>query len=330
METLQEKPTTLSSNSFLSSEAIKMKISVALTKKHGNYNAALNQVRSAVVTKENFKESQEYVKRLTSFIRLVDDFRTEMKAPHLNYGRAIDAAAKEFISPFEVEKNIFQQKLNIIGTEIEREEREKRMQEEKKKAIETEINNFVLDYSVKIASATNNEQLLGYERLINLEKANKSKYANQLSLLIERCNELTSKIKDQKELIKLKDSIEKEKKEAESSGNDAKLEEIIEKEQIIQDKIVENTILVQEIAANNAISHEKTTKNDEVKARRTVWKAEIFDEKEVLKKANDMLDISLNMEKVRQSINTLKAAGVFNGKSEVIINGIRYFQEKTF
>ena len=108
------------------------------------------------------------------------------------------------------------------------------------------------------------------------------------------------------------------------------MDEILQKEQLIDEKIVENTILIQETASNNAILSTSDQNLGEIKARRTSWKAEILDEKEVLKKAKDMLDISLNVEKVRQSINTLKAAGVFNGKSEVIINGIRYFQEKTF
>ena len=315
---------------FLPPEAIKMKISLELTKKHGNYKSALEQMRAAIVTKENFKDAQNYINQVISFIKFSDDLRSKIKAPYLAYGKAIDAAAKEFIAPFETEKNIFQQKLNVVGLEMEREEREKRLEAERKQAIEREINNFILDFSVKIASATTNEQLLGYERLINLEKANKSKYANQLPLLIERCNDLTSKIKDQKELIKQKEAIEKAKKEAEKTGDDEKLDEILQKEQLIEDKITENTILVQETASNSAIIPTSEKNTEEIKARRTSWKAEISDEKEVLKKAKDMLDISLNAEKIRQSINTLKAAGVFNGKSEVIINGIRYFQEKTF
>jgi hypothetical protein len=150
-------------------------------------------------------------------------------------------------------------------------------------------------------------------------------------LLIERCNELTSKIKEQKELVKEREKIEAEKKKAEESGDEDKLNELMTKEQSIDDKISENTVLVQEAAANSLIPI-----NDDgdtavmVKARRTIWKAELVNSKEAMKKAPELLEISLNNEKIRDTINTLKDAGVFKGKSEYLLNGIRFFEAKTF
>jgi hypothetical protein len=52
--------------------------------------------------------------------------------------------------------------------------------------------------------------------------------------------------------------------------------------------------------------------------------------KDAVKKSIEMLEISLNATKVRDSINTLKAAGAFKGKTELLVNGIRYYEEKTF
>lgn len=319
-------------NGFLPPDRIKGFIALMLTKKFGNYQQAIDALRNLYVGRDNFEKAQDTIKSVNSFLNAIEEHRKQEKEPFLEQGRTIDKVHKEFAEPIAKERDVIQGKLNVIGKEIEREKQlEQQRINERKQRIDA-MNNFILDYSLKIASATTNEQLLGYERLINLEKANKSKYADQLPLLIEHCNELNAKLKEQKDLIKERDRIEEEKKKAEKAGDDEKLNELQQKEQEIQDKIYEKTVEVQETASNNAISSDIVSQDDTAgaKARRTTWKAEIQDENIAIKKAKDMLRIELDPEKVRNSINTLKAAGVFSGKEEVVINGIRYFQEKTF
>lgn len=311
---------------FLPPEKLKAKIGVMLTKAYGNYQHVLEQLRNAFVGKDNVKEVQDMMRNVNSFLTTIENARKADKEPFLEQGRLVDKAYKDFATPFEEAKGIVQQKLNIVAKELEADERKKREEKEKQQRITDLINQFILDYSVKIASATNNEQLLGYERLINLEKANKNRYADQLPLLIERCNDLNTKIKEQKDLIKEKERIEEEKNKA----DDEKMEELLQKEQDIAAKMEENTILVQEQAANSLILNNDQEEQEGVKARRTTWKAELVNVKDAVKKSIEMLDISLNTTKVRDSINTLKAAGAFKGKTELVVNGIRYYEEKTF
>lgn len=316
----------------LQPDKITLQISISLTKQYGNYNEALNQARNASVTEENILQAQQFLRNINSFLKAVDDHREKMKRPYFEAGKAIDTAHKAFGKQFEEAKVALQAKVNTVAQEkIKRLEAEKQKLQ-KEASIKQAVNDFVLDYAVKIASATTNEQLLAYERLINLEKANKSKYADLLPLLIERCNDLNSKIAEQKLLVKEKEKIEAEKNLALSKENDEKAQMLAQKEQEIADKIRENTIRVQEQASEAVFSNSDVGEVVESapKARYTAWKAEIFNEKEAIKKASDLLKISLDPDKVKTSINLLKDTGVLDGKTEYVLNGIRYFVNQTF
>ncbi len=313
---------------YLSPEQIKAMIGILLTKKYGNYQAALQQLKTAVVAEDNIEEVQKMMRNINSFEKTVDEHRKDMKEKPLNYGRIIDAAHKEFIEPFVKEKNEIQAKLNAVAKIVADKAAKEASEKAKKAELITRLNQFILDYSVKIASATTNAILLDIERVINLEKGRKDVYGDMLPMLVERCNDLTEKIKQQKDLVKEREAVEK----AKSGANDAELEKLLEKEAEIDSKIQDNTVFVQEIASNNLIITDNSLENtiEAPKARRTTWKAEIVDAATAVKKAKDMLDIILNAEAVRQSITTLKGAGAFTGKEELIVNGIRYYLSQTF
>jgi hypothetical protein len=269
---------------------------------------------------------------VNKFESFLESKRKADKQHALEYGRIVDATYKEFSEPIEKAKLEIQKKLNDVAKEKEAKAQKERQELLRKQEITSNINKFVLDYSVKIAAATTNEQLLSIERLINLEKGNKNRYEEQEQLLIERCNELTGKIAEQKKLVKEREAIEKEKEEAKKSGDDAKVEELEFKGAELDSKIEDNTIYVQENAANSLIEvgNEELDSIESPKARRTTWKAEIQDINVAIKKSKDLLKIELEPEKVRTSIATLKGAGAFDGKEELIVNGIRYFQEKLY
>lgn len=316
---------------FLPPERLKAQFGIELTKKYGNYQKTLDELKKIIISEDNIEEVQKLMKGINSFLKSSDDLRKEMKEPFFRQGKAIDDVYKEFSTPIEVIKVDIQKKLNDVAVAKAKKIELERQRLQKEQQIKETINNFILDNSVKIASADSNEQLLSLERLINLEKANKSKYGDLLPLLIERCNELNSKLAEQKVLVKQKEELLKQQEKAKEAGDDDKLSELKAKEQEIENKIADNTVTVQEQAANSIITNSNELDElDEVKARRTVWKAEIQDVKEVMKKASQMLDISLNAEKIREAISTLKDAGTFKGKTEVVVNGIRYFESKTF
>lgn len=322
----QESPKT-----NLSPAVIESKISLALTKSEGNYQQVLKQVLEYEVTEDNFTDAQELNKKVIKFLSFVEDHRSDEKKPYLEAGRTIDAAHKKFATPFEDAKNKLQGKINVIGKKIE--EAAKKAKEEKDRIanLVALINQFILDSSTKIAAATTNEQLLSIERLINLEKGNKSRYQDHLPLLIERSNELTAKIKEQKELVKELERVENEKNEALATGDDEKAQDLLDKSAILGAKIEENSILVQETASKSVILPEIVAPEIEMPStRRKSWKYEVQDIKETMKKRPDLLDVSLNHKAVSEVLKTLKDTGVLNGKSEYVLNGIRFFQDVNY
>ena len=53
-------------------------------------------------------------------------------------------------------------------------------------------------------------------------------------------------------------------------------------------------------------------------------------EKEVMKKAPELVVFTLDKDKVDAVLKTMKDTEVLNGKTEMIVNGIRYFEQKTY
>lgn len=310
---------------------IESKLGLDLMKAEGNYQQVLKQVLEYDVTTDNFEEAQALNKKIISFLSFGENHRAEEKKPYLEAGRVIDAAHKKFLTPFEEAKTQLQKKINVVGKKIE--EAAKRALEEQQRidGLKNAINSFILTFSAQIASATTNERLISIERIINLEKANKSRYQDHLPLLIERCNELTTKIKEQKELIKELERVEEEKNKALETGNDEQAQGLLEKSALLEAKIEENSILVQETASKSVILTEIVAPEVEMPStRRKSWKYEVQDIKETMKKRPDLLDVSLNHKAVSEVLKTLKDTGVLNGRSEYVLNGIRFFQDVNY
>lgn len=310
---------------------IKSKLSLDMTKTHGNYQQLVKQMLEMEVTDSNFEEAQLLLKKLITFLAYVDDHRTTEKKPYLEAGRMVDAAHKEFATPLEAAKSKLQEKVNVVGRKKEEEAKKAREEQERITNLQAQINQFILDASIKIAAATTNEQLIQIERLINLEKANKSRYQDHLPLLIERCNDLNDKIKDQKQVVKELERVEEEKKKAMQAGDDKKMQELLQQQEILDNKMQENTVLVQETASKGVIATEILAPEvDMPNTRRKSWKFEIFDQKEALKKRPELFDVELNFKRTSEVLKTLKDSGVLTGKTEYVLNGIRFFEEKNF
>lgn len=307
---------------------VESKLNLDMTKAHGNYRQLVASVLSWEVTDENFEESQELIKKIMTLLKYTEEHRENEKRPYLDAGRTIDASHKQFAAPFEAAKKQLQDKLNIVGRRREEEAKQALAEKQRIEGLQNQINSYVLDASVKIAAATTNEQLLSIERLINLEKGNKSRYQDHLPLLIERCNELTEKLKEQKAVVKEMERLELEKQKAIEAGDDEKVEKLLQQAEILDNQAQENTILVQEIASKSVIVTEIVAPEINMpNTRRKAWKFELLDVKEVMKKRPDLLDMSLNNKAVSEVLKTLKETGVLTGKEEYILNGIRFFQD---
>lgn len=315
----------------ISPALIEMEVGLDLTKAEGNYQQALKQVLEYEVDESNFEQAQALNKKIIKWLSFVENHRKEKKEPYLEAGRVVDVGHKKFSTPFEDAKNQLQAKINVVGKRMQDAATKVKQEQDRIDGLKNAINIFILDASSKIAAATTTEQLLSIERLINLEKGNKGRYQDFLPVLIERSNELTAKIKEQKDLVKELERVAEETNRALEAGNDEKAQELMQKSELLGAKIEENTVLVQEVASKSIISTEVLTPEiDMPNTRRKVWKFEAQDIKETMKKRPDLLDVSLNHKAVNEVLKTLKETGVLTGKGEYVLNGIRFFQDVNY
>jgi len=311
--------------------AIQGKFNIALTQ--SKFQQLANKADSLVYNEDNLQEIAEFLKSLRAVKKAIDETHKEGKAEALKIGRDWDAAKNTFTAQVTSIEEKPQAEYSRICREIEQRrldaEREKQRVLNIKQGIETNALKFAND----IAGCTTVDRLAYVERMINLEKGRKEKYEEFLPDAIARFNELNSLLATQKVEVKRLEEIKRQEEEARKAKDDEKLIELQQRREESENIIEEAKIVVQETAVQQSLNSHVEYADvvmPEVKARRTTWKFEMVNEKEVMKKAPELLIVSLNEEKAREVLKTLKDTNQLDGKQELILNGIRYYEQKTF
>jgi hypothetical protein len=313
---------------------VKGEFNIELTRQFNNYQNIINEANAVLFTPDNLAEAGEVLKTVRSVIAKIDKLREAKKAPYLENGKKIDAAAKELSTPLQEVLDRKTGEYRTVAEQVKKQQEEIRIENERVQGVQRLINDFILDASQRIAGSKTADEIVQVEKLIGSHKVNKSRYQEFLPDLVKRTDELLPLIKEQKESIRQLDELNKKKEEAEKSGDDAALLDVMERQELVESKIEEGKVLVQEAAVNQATSADvvvpEVVAPSMPNARRTSWKAELIDAKEAFKRSPELLEISLNASKISDSIKTLKNAGLFSGKTEVVIGGIRYYEEKLY
>lgn len=306
------------------------------------YETALQALTSYQITEDNIAEAQNKLVRAKRFLTKFDDIKTKGKEQALAETRMWDKAFNSLKKPLEDEIAVKQKKLNEVAAEQARKKKEADDEEARKNGIKTAIDNFIIDQSQAIAGCTKREELVTIEKMIGSHKGAKTRYAEFLPDLITRSEALTILIKEQKQTIEHLEQLEKDKKVAEEKGDDGALIALEDKKDELIGKIEETKVIVQETAINQAVKGESVEiarpHFNTIGARRTTWKAMLvkkpegsLDQKELEKafKAG-LLKCEIDPEKTRTVLDTLKSSGSLKDKTEIIVNGIRYYEEKTY
>lgn len=321
--------------SLITQEKVLGMMSIALTKQQLSVQKLQDEADKLEFTEENIPVISAFLAKLNSIDKVTEETHKEIKAPYLEAGRTCDAAKNSNIAITSSIRTPVQSKFTTLCADVDRKKKEAALEEQRKANIKQGIENNVIEFSAKIAACTTNEELLAIERIINLEKSmqRQSKYGEFHGDAIAKYDTVLKPIlKDQKEKIQHKEELEKKIKAAEEKNDVIKLDELQAKKESVDDEILQNAIKIQENAINNA-SFEIVPQAEEVfadtKSRRS-YTIEISDEKEALKKAKDLLDISINTSAANAVLKTLKDSGVFKDKAEIVINGIKYSEIKNY
>lgn len=324
---LEQKPKSISL------EVAKAEINVALTQQNMFIQKLQDEADALVFNEDNLQAIADFIKKVKKAEGVVADKHEEIKRPFLESGRNCDAAKNAILSSTSVIKNGVSEKYTKLCTDIQKRKDDEAREEQRKRGILQGIENNVIDFSNRIARCETNEELLAIERIINVQKSPSSagKYGEFHTQAIAKYDEVLKPIlKDQKEKVKEKERIAAELKEAERLNDAAKADELKARQEVVNEEIQYNQVKVQEAAINQTPIYVPTYAKEvfpEVKARRTTWEIELVDKKDAIKKAPELLDISLNKEAAKLVLKTLKDSGSLDGKKELILNGIKYYEK---
>ena len=315
-------------------DAVKQKISIALTKATISIQSMQDEADSLVVNDEpeNLTKVAEFLAKCKKADGIIGTEHEAGKKPFLEGGRMWDAAKKDLLAATAAVKNPIQEKYTAVCNEFDRRTREAEQKRTPERQILDGIESKVLSFSQQIAACQTKAELTGVERLINLEKSpnRAAKYGDHHQKAISRYDEVLLPIlKDQKTKIEEKEALEIE---LNKTNDAAKHEELTQQLEEKQNEILQNQVKVQEqaLVQEQPGVIEPEIVMPTIKTKRTDIVCEIVDLALVFKKAPHLLNIELKTIEAKKQGQLLKDAGIFGDKDEAVVNGIKYTIKKSW
>lgn len=321
------------STKLVTIDSAKVSLNLSLTKVQLGVQQINDAESKLVYNEDNLDEIRKFIENARKAAKSVEDERVLLKAPYFEAGKAIDAAAKDIVSQFSPALERAVNKLTQISKEIEA----KRLREHQEKArvdgIKNGINANLASFSQSIAACETSQQLIDIERRINLEKANKNKYAEFYDEAVASYSTLNAILTTQKEKVRELEDAKAQLEAAKVSDDDEKIIQLTEKVESVAESVELNKVKVQDAAFEIQTSPEPIPETQTVfptvKARRTTWKWEVVDLKETAKKMPDWVVTSANDTHIDAYLKAKRAEGL-NGQTEFTTAGIRFYEEKTY
>jgi hypothetical protein len=320
---------------IVSVETVKGAINIAITKVGTSIQALQTKADSFAFNEDDKDEISEFINLLKKVKKAVETTHKEGKAPYKERADAWDDGKKVMLALIDGILNPTDAKFQALARQIE----EKKLAQERDKlrikAIQDGIQANLIQFSSKIGACNTTKELTATESLINLEKSEsrKPKYMEFHDDAIALYNKiLLPKIKEQKEKVKQKEDDERQIKDAENANNPEKIDELSAKKEDILNEIEQNKVDVQQDVVYGEDLFQITPVEEilpDVNLRETI-KFEIVDLLAAVKKCPELLEVNIKFREAQKLAMTLKDAGSFNGKSELVVNGIKFFINKQY
>ncbi len=298
-----------------------------------NYQKALQDAENITFTKETLEQDYSLLIKIREVIKKIAEIHKVKKEPYLKAGKLVDQIKNDLTSPLEDILNRKTEEYKQLAEEIRLENERKAKEAQRVKGIYTRINDFISEKTISLTNCQTDTEMLAIERLINLEKSRVNIYEEFLPDLVEKINLLTPLIKQQKDTIRQLEKQKEAELAAAEKGDDQKQFDAIEAQEALIQRIEEQKVRMQEKVINEftaAPSYVSEVLPEVPKARRTTWKFELSDVQEALKKAPDWLTIEINNDVVKEHLKKMKESGQLKDKTEITINGIRFFENKEY
>jgi hypothetical protein len=253
----------------------------------------------------------------------------KVKKPYWDAGKACDAGKKLVFGEFERIEGMFNAGYERLLRELAEETRLANLKIAQDAAILKGIEDNVIMFSNLMVAAITRKALTEAESRINLEKSpsRATKYGEHHAKAIQRYDTvLIPIIKDQKKKVDELEELNRKLLEAEANNDPDSMDILMEKVDEKSNEILQNHAVIQEAALNQDSFPviEATEVLPSFKVKRTNYSFEIADLDVAIKKARGLLDITVNNAAAREVLDGLKEKNAFEGKDEVIVDGIKY------
>lgn len=314
---------------LITPQLVQLKINGEIVKSKLSLSDLEKRALAVVKNEDNLKEMAAILKDLKSIDDLAEAKFKEVKAPYWDAGKACDAGKKLVLDQTVRIRGMIQKDYDKLLGDIDTRKRLASAKKAKDDAILQGIESNVITFSNMIVAAADKKALLSVESRINLEKSpqRQTKYGEFHAQAIARYDSvLLPIIKDQKKKVEELEALNAELLGAEAANDPDKMDELIAKVDEKSNEILQNHAVIQEAAFNQDSFPviEATEVLPEFKVKRTNYTIEIADVEVALKKARPLLEISIDKENAKVVLERLKKENAFDGKDEVIENGIKY------
>lgn len=311
-------------------ELVKASFNIELTRL--NYQATLQSVEDITWTRENI--DHDLLATGTFVARKLTEQKELIKRPYIDAGKIIQNEYNEVFNPLNDAISRKANEKKILADKIQKEVDVANAEIARVNGINSAMATFISDITNQITLADNDKMLVAIEMRIGSEIARKNIYQESLPQMKAQCEELKPLIKMQKDYIKKLKEATKSEAEATASGDDDKLIVAKENVEILKGTIEENKLRLQQKAfeqVENSGTEVGMPTSVAPKPTRRWWTWEVTDVNTLFKKRPELVDLVPNKQKIDEIFDKMKAGGDFsNGKSEIILSGIRFFEEKSF
>jgi hypothetical protein len=307
---------------------MELKINTEVANSNLNLSNLEKRALALVKNEDSLKDMAVLIEDLDKIEDIADETFKAAKKPYSDAAKACDDGKKLFLENLSRIRGMVEPDYAKLLEAVQERKRLAAIKEVQDKAIKKGIEDTVAGFAQRIASAGTREELTAIERLINLEKgpSRTKKYGDFHELAIKRYDEeLIPIIQRQKTKLGRLKMLNGALEEAKS---DSEVEEVNKLEQEIG--TISQDIRQNQAAAEDILTQEFSPVEEvqevlpEVRTKRTDISFELADVVVALKKVPELLEIDLNKKEVRKVAKKLKKDGAFEGKKELIVDGIKY------
>lgn len=311
----------------ITKELVKASFNIELTRLE--YQKVLQSVEDVKWTRENIDQPLlEAGKFVAAKVTEKKDF---LKRPYIDAGKVIQNEYNEIFNPLNDALTRKANEKKMLADQIQKEADEANREAARISGIHQSMANFISAITNEITNADNDKMIAAAEMRIGSELARKNIYQEFMADMKAQCDELKPLIKQQKEFLKASKQIEKE---AATTTDDHRAVELKEKAELLKETIDENKMRLQQKAFEQVENTDTMVGIPTVaapKASRRWWTWKVDDVELLYKKRPDLVDLVPNKKKIDEIFDAMKSAGDFsNGKSEIKVTGITFYEEKSF